>query len=80
MKTIAVISRYVHLYVVLPLSQPGIIEEPRISLEYNVSGPIEKGEECFVIENDNCEGGDNVQKDKIEEGTTRLDEASNIEK
>lgn len=44
MKTIVVINGNVHLYIIHLLSQPNIIEEPILSLEYNNVGPNEKEE------------------------------------
>lgn len=42
MKTIAVSTRTMHWYVIHPILQPNIIEEPVLSLEYNVEeGSIE---------------------------------------
>lgn len=79
-----------YLYVLHPLSQPEKIEDPILSLEYKVVWPNEKEDEYVVLELDeeiNCVGetnlenvnygrGDNKQKEKLEEGTTELDEGN----
>lgn len=66
MKTIAVMNENVQLYIIHPLLQPDIIEESILSLKYNIVGPNEKQKECVVLENYYCEGGDDMQKEKIE--------------
>lgn len=71
MKTIVFNNGKVHLYVLLPLSQPDIIEKSILSLECNIVGPNEKEEGYVVLENDKI--WNDGKKDN-------LDEMSNIVK
>lgn len=50
MKNTALMTMTVHLYVLPPLSQPGIIEELIFSLEYNIVWPNEKFEENVILD------------------------------
>lgn len=59
MKNIALMTRTVHLYVLHPLSQPNIIEESIIFLEYDFVGPNDKNGEVTCVEEGNIELGKN---------------------
>lgn len=61
MKTIAVVSENVHLYVIHPPSQLDIIEELILFLEYNVVGSNDKDEEV------NCREEPNMDVNSVEE-------------
>lgn len=50
MKNIALMTMIVHLYVLSPLSRPGIIEELIFYLEYNIVWPNEKFEENVILD------------------------------
>lgn len=59
MKNIALMTRTMRLYVLHPLSQPDIIEESILSLEYNFVGPNNKDGEVTCVEEGNIELGNN---------------------
>lgn len=73
MKTILVLTGTVHLYIMHPLSQPDIIEEPIFSLEYNVVRSNDKYEDV------NYGQESNVEFNCVEEGNVEL-RKSNVEK